>query len=292
MTVAVLAEEAFRYGATRRSCVIGLGGGLTGNLAGLLAALMFRGVRLVQVPTTFLAMSDSVLSLKQAVNAGCGKNLLGTFYRPEFVWVDLAYLDTLPAREIRAGLCELIKNVLAIIPSRYHQVAGLLRPSADYSEPSYRRFLELSLEAKCSVMREDPRECGPALVLEYGHTVGHALELESGGDIPHGFAVGLGMLVAAKVARGLGLLSAAEEEAHVELLQRNGTPTSIPAEFHPQTIIERIGFDNKRGYVPRADGFQPMILLRALGVPEYRGELPLTPVPVTLLREAIEATRG
>jgi 3-dehydroquinate synthetase len=290
-TVNDLAEEAFGHGATRQSCVIGLGGGLTGNVAGLVAALMYRGIRLVQMPTTFLAMSDSVLSLKQTVNAGCGKNLLGTFHRPEFVWVDLGYLDTLPPQAIRSGLCELIKNVLTIIPNRHEEVAGLLIPTAVYTEASLRRFLDLSLEAKCSVMGDDPRERRSALILEYGHTVGHALELESAGEISHGIAVGLGMLVAAKIACGLGLLSAACEKAHLELLQRNGAPTSIPAPYTADRIIGRIAFDNKSGYVPRTDGFQPMILLRELGVPAYTGEFPLTPVPVALLREAIEEVR-
>jgi 3-dehydroquinate synthase/2-deoxy-scyllo-inosose synthase len=271
--------------------VIGLGGGLTGNVAGLVAALLYRGIRLVQVPTTFLAMSDSVLSLKQTVNAGCGKNLLGTFHKPEFVWVDLGYLSTLPADAIRAGLCELVKNALTIIPNRFEEVFGLLHPSAAYPDASLRRFLDLSLEAKCSVMRDDPRERGSAMILEYGHTVGHALELESGGKISHGMAIGLGMLVAAKVSRMLGFLSAEGEVVHRRLLERNGALTSIPALYTAERILKRIAFDNKSGYVPRTEGFQPMILLRELGVPVYSGEYPLTPVPVDVLREAIEEVR-
>jgi 3-dehydroquinate synthase/2-deoxy-scyllo-inosose synthase len=192
---------------------------------------------------------------------------------------------------VQSGLCELVKNVLAITPHHYNEVVELLRPSGVYSDSTYLRFLWLSLEAKRSVMSSDPHERGRAMVLEYGHTVGHALEVESSGEVPHGFAVGLGMLVAARVSRELGLLSRDGEAAHWDLLERNGAPTSIPGKYATDAVLERVAFDNKRGHVNTSGGFQPMVLLRELGMPEYEGETPLTCVAFRLLRQAIDSTR-
>lgn len=292
VTVARLAEDALNAGITRRSCVIALGGGLTGNVAGLLAALLFRGIRLVHVPTTFLAMSDSVLSLKQAVNMSAGKNLLGTFYPPQFVWVDLAYLQALPTAEIQSALCELIKNVVAIRPEHYDEVRATLNPRGQYSTETYRRFIELSIEAKSAVMRQDCCEKQAALALEYGHTVGHALEMVSRGTIAHGFAIGLGMLVAARIARVMGLLECSDEDAHWDLLSRNGAITVIPEAYATADVIGAVGFDNKRGYIPAVDGTAPMVLLTGLGVPHSDGRTILTSVPINLVRVGIDAVRS
>src|SRR5258706_1440772 len=296
LTVEALAQEALVAGVTRRSCIIGLGGGLAGNVAGLLAALLFRGIRLVHIPTTLLAMSDSVLSLKQAVNTRLGKNHLGTYYAPQWVWNDLGYLRSLPALEIRAALCELIKNVLAICPQHYAKVASLLNPAACYTEEQYVQFIELCVTAKCSVMCDDPQEKREALVLEYGHTVGHALELLAqevlpAGRLPHGLAIGLGMLVAARISRMMGLLSASDEQAHIQLLRRNGVPTAIPREIPTGALISAINHDNKRGYLPAALGSYLMVLLERLGRPHRSEGTVLTQVPIELLYAGIEALR-
>jgi 3-dehydroquinate synthetase len=288
-TLEALAADALRAGVTRRSCVIALGGGLAGNVAGLLAALLFRGIRLVHVPTTLLAMSDSVLSLKQAVNSKLGKNHLGTFYTPEFVWTDLAYLDTLPIVEIHAALCELIKNVLTICPEHYDEVAALLRPFGTYTDDEFVRIIEVSLEAKGTVMRDDAHEKNDALVLEYGHTVGHALELLAHGTLPHGFAVGLGMLVAARISVMLGMLSRTDEAAHYELLRRNGAPTAIPATCSLEDLAAVIALDNKRGYLPAVAGMRDMVLLEHLGTPHRTNGSVLTPVSTDLLLAGISA---
>ena len=296
MTVEALAQEALAVGVTRRSCIIGLGGGLAGNVAGLLAALLFRGIRLVHIPTTLLAMSDSVLSLKQAVNTRLGKNHLGTYYAPQWVWNDLSYLRSLPRIEIQAALCELIKNVLAICPEHYARVASLLNPAAVYTEEQYVQFIELCVTAKCAVMRDDPQEKRDALVLEYGHTVGHALELLAqevlpAGTLPHGLAIGLGMLVAARISCMMGLLSADDEQAHMELLRRNGVPTAIPQEIPTVALITAINHDNKRGYLPQTIGNSLMVLLERLGRPHRSQGTVLTQVSIEMLYAGIEALR-
>ncbi|MFJ1706972.1 2-deoxy-scyllo-inosose synthase [Kitasatospora sp. NPDC088346] len=287
-----LAEEALRDGITRRSVVVALGGGTVGNIAGLLAALVFRGIRLVHMPTTLLGMSDSVLSLKQAVNSSYGKNHLGTFHAPVFVWNHLDFLDSLPAAETRSALCEMIKNVLGIVPERYDEVAGLLRTDARYSPHVLSRFIDLCVDAKTRVMRHDPNEKGDALILEYGHTVGHAAELLTGGRLRHGFAIGIGMLAAARVSRELGMLDRADEAAHRRLLELNGAPTLLPQELDTRSVLDIVRLDNKRGYVPGRSGSCDLILLEALGRPHRPGGLQITQVDERTVRTGIESVLG
>ncbi len=291
VTIDSLGNDAIRAGATRRSCIIALGGGLVGNVAGLLAALFFRGARLVHLPTTLLAMSDSCLSLKQGVNSDAGKNHFGQFYPPEFVWADLTYLSELPTIEIQSALCELIKNVLAICPQHYDELASTLRQDGMYPEAQMQRFIALCIEAKCSVMGQDALEKQDAVILEYGHTVGHALELCSGGAIPHGLAIGIGMVVAARISRMLGMLSQEEEEAHRTLLRRNGASTSIPRHVSARELLELMAHDNKRGYLPPVHGKYDMVLLERLGVPHRTEGTVLTHVEEDTVRAAIEALR-
>ncbi|TDD60799.1 2-deoxy-scyllo-inosose synthase [Actinomadura rubrisoli] len=284
-----LAERALRHGVTRNSVIVALGGGLAGNVAGLLAALTFRGLRLVHLPTTLLGMSDSVLSLKQAVNSRVGKNHLGTFHAPVLVWNHLDFLATLPREETQAALCEMIKNVLGICPERYDEVAATLRPDARYAPRELAAFIDLCVDAKTAVMRDDPREKREALVLEYGHTVGHAAELLTGGALRHGHAIGVGMLVAARAAVLLGLMDPAEEGAHRTLLERNGAPTRLPEGLTADEILAVVRRDNKRGYVPFREGTVDMVLLEGLGRPHWVGDNVITQVEEPVVRAAVEA---
>lgn len=284
-----LAERALRSGLTRRSVIVAFGGGLAGNVAGLLAALLFRGIRLVHAPTTLLAMSDSVLSLKQAVNSGVGKNHIGTFYTPEFVWNNLDYLESLPADEIRGALCETIKNVLVISPQRLDELAGMLDPDCAYSADEFRHIIDVCVEAKTSVMADDPHERGEALVLEYGHTIGHAIELVSEGTMTHGLAIGVGMLIAARAARLLGVLDEDSECKHWELLELNGAPTRLPAGVAPRQVLAAARLDNKRGYLRQRPDHRDMILIEGIGRPLRSGGSLLTQVPERLVAESLEA---
>lgn len=287
--VHALAERMFPERITRRSVVIALGGGLVGNLAGLLSALVFRGIRLVHLPTTLLNMSDSVLSLKQAVNSSFGKNHLGAFHVPTLVWNHLDFLRTLPVDEIRSALCEMIKNVLCVVPERYDEVAARLRVDGGYDLSDIAWFIDLCVDAKCAVMRQDPREEADGLVLEYGHTVGHAAELVTHGRLRHGYGVGLGMLAAARVARELGLLDRADEAAHRELLERNGAPTGLSADAPADAVLDAVRLDNKRGYVRPAAGMRDMILLEGLGRPHRANGTLITQVPQEIVRLGIES---
>ncbi len=301
------AQAMLAAGFTRRSVVVALGGGLAGNVAGYAAHNIFRGVRLVHVPTTLLAMMDSTLSLKQGLNSlrsdgeiGA-KNVIGAFHPPTWVWCDLGFLDTLPGAQITAALGELVKNVLAICPERYDWALGHLRPSAGYSAAELAAFIAFCAEAKQRIMRMDPYEHGEGLRNEYGHDVGHALEAVTGGRLAHGDAVARGVLVSAQVASNAGLMDAAAVEAHWRLLAANGfTQPVIPPEVATSTIVGALRRDNKRGYVEDSPGCAPMVLLTGLGQP-HLAQYPapgggtcvslLTQVPLTAVAAAIDQLR-
>jgi 3-dehydroquinate synthetase len=292
LAVSALMESALELGADRASIVVAVGGGVTGNMAGLMAALLFRGIRLVHIPTSLLAMLDSVLSLKQAVNAGVGKNLVGTFYPPVAVLADTAMLRTLPRRETISGLCEAIKNSLAIRPEMTDLLLRGLRPDACYDDATMRSIISESILAKASVTVADEHESRTGLVLEYGHTVGHALEYTAAGGLSHGEAVGLGMLVAAEVAHRLGHLDASTVALHSELLGQAGAALAIPAQLDLDEVLHRLRFDNKRGYLPGGGDTSAMVLLRGHGEPIWSDGRPLVPVPMALVGEVVGELAG
>lgn len=279
-----------RDGVTHQSALLTLGGGLVGNLGGLAAAWCVRGIRLIHLPTTLAAISDSCVSNKQAASIPeLGKNLIGTYHAPTMVWAELGWLDTLPAREVSSALCELAKNVLAICPEQLSDVLALVRPAGTdtpqqyhaYTPQEYQRIISWCINAKLTVMRHDHHERRAGLVLEYGHTVGHALETLTCGQLAHGHAVAIGMTVAAHIANRhleIGLPDSAVD-AHYELLARVGVAIGLPAEVTPEAVVAAVAYDNKRGYLPVRDGHAVMVLLRALGVPACTDEgLPLTQV--------------
>jgi 3-dehydroquinate synthetase len=300
-TVNDLAAQAFGAGLTRQSVVVGAGGGKDENIAGFLAATILRGdIRLVHVPTTALAVWDSTPSLKQAVNLVLGedgypgKNLVGCFKKPEFVWANLDVLQFLPAEEIRSATGEAVKNVIAICPDQAEDLAGILRPLADYLPEELCRIAALCVDAKQQVMRHDPEEKGPALACEYGHTCGHLFEARLG--IPHGLAIGVGGLVAGRAARLLGIAGDEVETAHEELLRAAGAPVTVPP-LPDRQVREVLYRDNKRGYLPPRPGHVDMVLLEgpgALHQPAGARRRDGQPVPVTQVPEAVvlEAIRS
>src|SRR6266566_2559958 len=289
--LSVLYQARAHGGGTHASCFLALGGGLVGNITGLAASLLVRGIRLVHIPTTLLAATDSILSCKQGVNGEPAldrliKNLVGTFKAPELALVFLSFWQSLEQDEIRSGLCELVKNVVAIHPHLYAEVAALLNPQAKYSLKQFARVFTWCFEAKQTVMRQDAHEQGAALVLEAGHTVGHALESLVG--MKHGLAIALGLLVEAHISHRRGWLSDTEVRQHYALLGRNGVPTTLPRTMDIDALIRLIRDDNKIGYLPQREDHHVMVLLRHLGQPdEERPGLPLTYVSEKELRAAL-----
>lgn len=287
-TVERLALDMVGSGIDRGSVIVAVGGGVVGNLAGLVSALLFRGIRLVHVPTTLIAAADSVASLKQAVNMSLGKNLLGCFHKPSAVLIDISFLQTLPPEQIRSGMCEIIKNALTVATENIDLLEGGLKSEACYSDAELSGIVEAGLLAKQRVMLADKFERKQAIVFEYGHTVGHAIELAAKGGVPHGEAVGLGMVVAAEVAFRLGLLNSAGRELHRRLLKRNGLQSRLPANVTVASVMELLRTDNKRGYLSAKPDQVAMILLEGIGAPHGPVDKPLTLVDAQLVRSCIE----
>lgn len=278
-------EQAVVAGATKRSAVIAFGGGVPGNLAGVVAGLLYRGVPLVHVPTTVMAATDSVLSLKQAVNSTSGKNHFGLYVRPEQIVLDLALLDTLDRDELRSGLCEAAKNCIAILPEGPAQLIARLQEGVDDAFLLW--LLDSCVEAKSLVMARDTKETSAALVLEYGHTVGHAIEIcvrGGGRRVSHGDAIAIGMLVAAEVSRALGYIGDTEVDLHREVLKRLGVRVELPPVVD---VLDAVRADNKRGYLRLRPDEAAMVLLSRDGQPVQTDGLPLTAVPFDALGAAI-----
>jgi len=241
--LSALCESFVRVGATRKTCIVALGGGALGNLAGLAAALTFRGLKLMHVPTTMLAAFDSVISLKQAINSSCGKNHFGTFHTPWRIFADFEVLETLPEREILSGIGEVIKNVLTVSPHAREDLLKHLQPDKRREFEAINWFLDLCIDVKMHLMRDDPRECRRGVLFEYGHTVGHAVEFldaEKRGSrgVSHGEAVALGMLVASEVSREVLAVDEDLVQQHRDLLHRAGIADRLP----PTTHVDAISF--------------------------------------------------
>ena len=291
-TLENVCEAALRGGASRRSVVVGFGGGAVGNVAGLSASLLFRGIRFVQIPTTLLAVLDSGISLKQAINSHHGKNLLGTYYAPAAVTTDTSFLETLSDREIRSGIGEVIKNGLALEPESLPWLTDAVRPTESRLAANLRRMITMSVDCKVAIMTEDPYERKRALALEYGHTVGHAVEIldfeRRSDSISHGEAVGFGMLVAAHVSRSLGYGDESLVDQHEELLQAAGLTASLPPGIGIDEVISRLNLDGKRGYLILSQFDIAMVLLREPGKVAASTELPLVKVELDEVRTALQ----
>ncbi|MCB9522989.1 MAG: 3-dehydroquinate synthase [Myxococcales bacterium] len=270
-TVARLADEAIRFGVDRTTPVVALGGGLTGDVAGLLAALLLRGVPLIQVPTTTLSQVDSSVGGKTGVNHPLGKNLIGAFHQPAWVQVDTAYLDSLPLRDRRAGLAEAVKHAALASPAL---LAALTALPADLPPRALGPLIQAAVAIKAQVVAADEREAGQRQILNLGHTLGHALESAShehtAGEAPlrHGEAVSLGLAWALEESVAhTGLPPGDAEQVRSALIQ-----LGLPVDWRPRVtaaVIDRLASDKKiRGE------YVHLILLAGLGRPLI--------VPVTL----------
>jgi 3-dehydroquinate synthase len=220
-----------QVGFTRDDLVIGLGGGAVTDLAGFVAATWLRGVRVVQVPTTLLAMVDAAVGGKTGINTEAGKNLVGAFHQPSAVICDLATLETLPAAELTAGLAEVVKTGLIADPV----ILDLL--DADPTGRAHlRELIERSITVKAEVVSADPKESGRREILNYGHTLAHAIERAEHFKWRHGAAVSVGLVFAGALSRRAAGLDDATADRHRELLQRIGLPVTYPADRWPELV--------------------------------------------------------
>ena len=249
---------ANRFG--RDCAVLALGGGVVGDLAGFAAATYQRGVAFLQVPTTLLAQVDSAVGGKTGVNHPGGKNLIGAFHQPTAVVVDTRTLTTLPARELRAGLAEVIKYGLICDAALFAWLEAHLDALLAGEPQALAHVIRRSLEIKAAIVGRDEREQGERALLNLGHTFGHALESATAyREWLHGEAVGAGLVMAAAMSQACGYLSAADAARVRQLVERTGLPAHA-ASVSPQALLEHMRIDKKvKG------GRIHLVLLRGIG---------------------------
>ena len=238
-------------GATRDATVYALGGGVVGDLAGFAAACWMRGVDCVQLPTTLLSMVDSSVGGKTAVDIPQGKNLVGAFHPPRAVLADTATLRTLPPRELRAGLAEVVKYGALGDPVFFRWLEQQRQALLAGDDQALAEAIARSCVHKAGIVERDPLERGERALLNLGHTFGHAIEAVqgySGGGseaLVHGEAVAVGMVLAARLSARLGMATDADTGRLERLLEDMGLPTAIPSGLQPQALLERMRLDKK-----------------------------------------------
>ena len=245
----------------RNTTIIALGGGVVGDMAGFAAASYQRGVNLVQIPTTLLSQVDSSVGGKTGVNHALGKNMIGAFYQPRAVIADTGTLNTLPDRELSAGLAEVIKYGLIRDADFFtwldQNLDALLR-----REPQALAYaIEVSCQIKADVVAADERESGQRALLNLGHTFGHAIETGMGyGHWLHGEAVGTGMCMAARMSQILGWIDAPRTEAIINQIRHARLPVHAPADISIEKFLELMSVDKKV-----LDGVLRLVLLKSIG---------------------------
>lgn len=245
--VSKIFDALAQLGATRDACVLALGGGVVGDIAGFAAACWMRGIDFLQVPTTLLAMVDSSVGGKTGVDHAAGKNLIGAFHQPRAVIADLHALATLPERELRAGFAEVIKTAcigdaefFAWLEANAEALIGRDAGALIHAIATCCRF-------KSGVVERDERETGERALLNFGHTFGHALETETGyANLLHGEAVAIGMVLAARLSARLGLSNDADTQRLRTLLEKFFLPTDLPPQVQADALLDRMRLDKKK----------------------------------------------
>ena len=230
----------------RNSALIAFGGGVIGDMTGFAASIFLRGIEFIQIPTTLLAMVDSSVGGKTGINNKYGKNLIGSFYQPEAVYIDTHFLSTLPKREFAAGMAEIIKMAIMFDKEFFDKIKkGSL---------SLEEMIKRSVELKAMVVNQDEKEKGIRSVLNYGHTFGHVIEnLTDYKTYLHGEAVAIGMVMANELSKELGFLSKEEANEIKEVLEKYNLPTDFkikdPENFYEHFFLDKKTADNKIKFI-------------------------------------------
>lgn len=260
----------------RKTTLIALGGGVIGDLTGFAAATYMRGVPFIQVPTTLLAQVDSSVGGKTGINHPLGKNMIGAFYQPQAVIADTTTLNTLPDRELSAGLAEVIKHGAIIDPAFFDWIESNIGRLLGRDPAALAYAVQRSCEIKADVVRQDEREGGLRAILNFGHTFGHAIEAGLGyGEWLHGEAVGCGMVMAADLSHRLGFIDAAARERLVALVKAARLPVVAP-DLGIERWLELMQVDKKN-----EGGQIKFILLKPLGTSVIMS-VPHEPLAATL----------
>jgi 3-dehydroquinate synthase len=260
-TVAQLWDDLGRLRITRSDAIVSVGGGATTDLVGFVAATWLRGLRVVHVPTTLLAMVDAAVGGKTGINTEAGKNLVGAFHPPAGVVVDLDVLATLPDEQWVNGMAEVVKAGFIADATILDLISIDPRGAVTAAGPHSRELIERSIVMKADVVSRDLKEAGPREILNYGHTLGHAIEQVESYQIPHGHAVSIGMVFAAALGAHSGHLDRTTADRHREVLREVGLPTSYRADALPE-LVEVMRIDKKsRGSMLR------FVVLAGIGKP-------------------------
>lgn len=281
-TVQACYDQLSRHRLERKSFIVALGGGVVGDVAGFVAATYLRGVGFVQVPTTLLAQVDSSVGGKVGVNLKSGKNLVGAFYQPRLVLCDLATLKTLPAREFRAGLAEVIKYGVIADAGFFSRLERML-PALLRREPdALAKIVAASCRIKAEVVARDETEGGLRAILNFGHTIGHALEATLGyGALLHGEAIAIGQVAASRISSILLGLPAADVGRLSSLFKRAGLPISLKLTSRQRArVLEAIKLDKKV-----AGGQVKFVLANKIGSVDFGRNVPLPLIEESLTFE-------
>lgn len=245
-TLSLLYDKLIAGRIERRSPLIALGGGVIGDLAGFAAATFQRGVPFIQVPTTLLAQIDASVGGKTAVNHPAGKNLVGAFYQPRLVLIDVDTLKTLPQREFVAGVAEVIKYGAILSPDLFARLEEQLDRLLELEPVLLTSIIKTCCQLKAQVVEADEQETGYRAILNFGHTLGHAVESATGYErFLHGEAVAIGMAFAAELSLQRGLCQAATRDRLARLIKRAGLPVDIPLDIAQEHLRTGIGADKK-----------------------------------------------
>lgn len=247
-SVEELYNTALENRLERASTMVALGGGVIGDMTGFAAATWLRGINFVQVPTTLLSMVDAAIGGKTGVNHPQGKNLIGAFHQPKLVLIDPQVLQTLPEREFRAGMAEVIKYGVIWDAELFAQMEACDRLDQfhDLSENLLQEILVRSCQAKADVVSKDEKEAGLRAILNYGHTIGHAVESLTGYRVVnHGEAVAIGMVAAGQLAVNLGLWEQQAQNRQLALIQKTALPTKLPEGIDLNAIVDALQTDKK-----------------------------------------------
>lgn len=276
-TVAMIYDTLLQHSFSRSCTLIALGGGVVGDMTGFAAATYQRGVDFIQLPTTLLAQVDSSVGGKTGVNRPLGKNMVGAFHQPRCVVIDTATLATLPARELRAGLAEVIKYGL-INNADFHQWLRQQMPALLQRDPAALvRAIQVSCLEKAAIVAADETESGVRAILNLGHTFGHAIETAMGyGTWLHGEAVAAGMVMAADLSVRLGLLSAVEAREAKALIHSAGLPV-LPPTIAEADWLALMGKDKKA-----EQGRMKFVLLQGIGKALVRADVAAAELAATL----------
>jgi 3-dehydroquinate synthase len=260
-TWARLTDDLLALELGRDGALVALGGGVTGDLAGFVAATYLRGIPFVQVPTSLLAMLDASIGGKTGVDAPAGKNLVGAFHQPAAVVADPEALETLPEREYRAGFAEAVKHAAIADAAHLAWLQDQAGPLLARDAATVTALLRRSVAIKVAVVTEDEREKGRRATLNAGHTVAHALESASGYAISHGEAVAIGLVTEARLGERLGVTAPGTSSTLATLLATYGLPTAIPPGLDREAVLSAMATDKKN-----VGGGIRFALIKSIGV--------------------------